>query len=53
MKTGYPVKAIANYFLKDHRKEGITPLKIQKLVYIAYGWYLAYHQHPLINDEYP
>lgn len=52
-KTGYPVKAIANYFLRRHRKEGITPLKIQKLVYIAYGWYLAYHEDPLINDEYP
>ena len=50
---GYSAKAIANYFLKKHGKEGITPLKIQKLVYIAHGWYLAYHKKPLVSDEYP
>ena len=50
---GYSAKAVANYFLSKHRKQGITPLKIQKLVYIAHGWYMALHGHdnPLVDDE--
>lgn len=48
----YPVKAIANYFLSKYRKHGITPLKLQKLVYLAYGWNFAFNDTPLINDEY-
>ena len=50
---GYAAKAVANYFLKQYGKSGITPLKIQKLVYIAHGWNLAYHDEPLVDDEYP
>ena len=49
---GYSAKAVANYFLSKYGKHGITPLKIQKLVYIAHGWYMAFHDdHPLIDDE--
>lgn len=50
---GRSAKAVANYFLSKHKKEGITPLKIQKLVYIAHGWYMAFHgyQYPLVEDE--
>ena len=49
----YSAKAIANYFLELAAKEGekITPLKIQKLVYIAHGWYLALYGEPLVCDE--
>jgi len=49
---GYSAKAVANYFLSEYRKNGITPLKLQKLVYISHGWYLAVHDLPLIDDEY-
>ena len=42
MKRSAQAKAVANYFLEKAEQEGkpITPLQIQKLVYIAYGWYL-------------
>ena len=49
---GYSAKAVANYFLSKHRKSGITPLKIQKLVYIAHGWYMAFYEDPLIDNEF-
>jgi len=49
----YSAKAVANYFLEKYRSSGITPLKMQKLVYIAHGWYLAVYDKPLIDDEYP
>ena len=49
---GYSAKHVANYFLKKYGSTGITPLKIQKLVYIAHGWHLAIHDEPLVDDEY-
>ena len=48
---GYSAKAVANYFLSKYSDHGITPLKMQKLVYLAHGWSFAYHEDPLINDE--
>ena len=52
---GYSAKAIANYFFELSEKEGrpITPLKMQKLVYIAHGWHLGITREPLVDDEYP
>ena len=43
---------IANYFIeKAHESnQKITPLKLQKLVYFAHGWYLALAKQPLINE---
>lgn len=49
---GYSAKAVANYFLSKYGKHSISPLKIQKLVYIAHGWHLAFHSEPLVDDEY-
>jgi len=45
-------KAIANYFFELATKEGkqIEPLKMQKLVYFAHGWYLAFTGMPLLNE---
>ena len=49
----YPSIAIANYFLdlaeaEDHY---LTPLKLQKLVFIAHGWHLALYEEPLISER--
>ena len=49
---GYSAKAVANYFLAKYGKHGITPLKMQKLVYLSHGWYLAFYDEPLVDDEY-
>ena len=49
---GYPVKAIANYFIGKYGKNGITPLKLQKLVYLAHGWHYAFKDDPLVDDEF-
>lgn len=57
---GYSAHAVANYFLglaKDSGQE-ITPLKIQKLVYIAHGYHLAFTARNegkarlLVDDEF-
>ena len=38
----YSSITIGNYFIKKYSEKGdLTPLKLIKLVYIAYGWYLA------------
>jgi uncharacterized phage-associated protein len=52
MKT-YSAKAIANAFLEQAMKEDkvITPMKLQKLVYLAHGWYLGYTGQPLVSDQ--
>lgn len=50
----YKISQIAEYFLKLANKdldEGITPLKLQKLLYFAQGHYLALHDEPLFDEE--
>ncbi|HEY3197864.1 MAG TPA: type II toxin-antitoxin system antitoxin SocA domain-containing protein [Nitrospirales bacterium] len=49
----YPAKAIAHYFLCLAKTKGetLTPMKLQKLIYFAHGWYLAIKRQPLINEE--
>ena len=48
----YSAKNVANYFLKTYgKKRGISPLKLQKLVYLAHGWHLALHDRALVADE--
>lgn len=44
--------AIANYFLKLAEKEGaqLTHMKVQKLVYIAYGWHFAFFDEPMLSE---
>ena len=52
-------EAVANYILKvaGEKSVRITPLKLQKLVYIAHGWYMGYstpeggHPRPLIDEQ--
>jgi len=49
----YTPQHIANYFLdvSDHDNRPITQMKLHKLVYIAYGWYLALTNDKLFNDR--
>ena len=53
---GYSAKAIANYFLDRYgdmkTSPKISPLKLQKLVYISHGWSLAILNEELVKDEY-
>ncbi len=44
--------AIANYFLKIAKDEGeeLTHMKVQKLVYIAYGWHFAFFNKPMLSE---
>ncbi len=46
-------KAIANYFLDRAADAGDapTPMKVQKLVYYANGFYLAIFGEPLIDEQ--
>jgi uncharacterized phage-associated protein len=48
------VLTIANFFIdKSQRDEKpIDPLKLQKLIYIAHGWSLAFTGEPLIRESF-
>jgi uncharacterized phage-associated protein len=47
----YTPLALANAFLSRHGNEGgIDHMKLQKLVYYAYGWWLAYEAEPLLTE---
>lgn len=48
----YDAKAVANFFLNLARTQGdsISPMKLQKLVYYAHGWYAGYTGKPLIDE---
>jgi uncharacterized phage-associated protein len=52
MPGPYPVRGVANAFLNIGRAERkpIDPLKLQKLVYFAHGYYIAAFGRPLIDE---
>jgi uncharacterized phage-associated protein len=47
----YDVRAIANWFLDRAETDGktLTAMKLQKLIYVAHGWSLAYDE-PLVHE---
>ncbi len=58
MKVKYPTPpcaapAVANRFLALARRDGapIDHLKLQKLIYCAHGWYLAFTGRPLLQEH--
>lgn len=48
----YTPQHVANFFLKKAEADGrsITQLKLLKLIYIAYGWYLALKGEKLFDE---
>ena len=44
-------EAVANMFLRLAGARGLTQLQLQKLVYIAHGWTLAFCNQPLTASE--
>ncbi|MFP9098904.1 Panacea domain-containing protein [Flavobacterium sp. RHBU_24] len=49
----YSPVTIANYFIKKHSEDDkLTPMKLIKLTYIAYGWYLVLSDgEKLVNEK--
>lgn len=47
----YTPLALANTFLREHGDEGgIEHMKLQKLCFYAYGWWLVDHDEPLLVE---
>ena len=54
MRKTYLPAHIANYFLSKAKKDGIkdmTPMKLIKLVYFSYAWYLAIFEKKLFTER--
>lgn len=49
----YPAWTIARQFINKGIAEGrpVTPMKLQKLIYLAHGLHLARHEEPLIKEK--
>lgn len=49
----YDPAAVANYLIDLAERNGkpLTPMALQKLVYIAHGWHLAITGQPLLNER--
>ncbi len=54
MPAPFPVKAVANAILEKSfaDKRPISPLKLQKLLYYAHGYYSAAYKKPLIDEAF-
>ncbi len=51
----FPVKHVANCILQRDFQDGVatlTPMKLQKLVYMLHGWHLAITDDPAIDGDF-
>jgi len=50
--VAFPVGSVANYFLDLADQDGVavSPMKLQKLVYLAHGWHWAIADAPLLDE---
>ena len=48
----YPPAAVANAFITLAGDTGVSPMKLQKLVYFAHGWHLAINDAPLVSRHF-
>ena len=46
----YAPLALANTFIERHGDSGIEHMKLQKLTYYAYGWWLVYEAEPILIE---
>jgi uncharacterized phage-associated protein len=46
----YKPLAFANAFIRKAPNLGVEHMNLQKLTYISYGWWLAYHDAPILNE---
>lgn len=46
----YRPLAIANEFILQADPNGVKHMKLQKLIYFAYGWWLTRHTHPILTE---
>lgn len=53
MPRPYRPIAFANAFILRAQPDGVEHMKLQKLVYYAYGWWLVYHPASSIIGEAP
>jgi uncharacterized phage-associated protein len=54
MSIPYSSKAVANRFIEMAKEKGCTdlsPMKLQKLVYFAHAWFMAFTNKALIKEE--
>jgi uncharacterized phage-associated protein len=51
MPIPYKPLAIANEFIAKSAGDGVSHMKLQKLTYFSYGWWLAYNDDTIINEE--
>lgn len=54
MPAPFPAKAVANAILEKAfaEKKSITPLKLQKLLYYAHGYYSGAYGRPLVEEPF-
>jgi len=50
MPVPYTPLALANEFIVYSSPSGVEHMKLQKLVYISYGWWLSVFDHPVLSE---
>lgn len=49
----YDARAVANFFLELAKRDNVpvSPMKLQKILYFAHGWFLALTGKPLLEER--